>query len=167
MTTQSAENLAPAMNTSPRFRVTLRHVSLVLIAFGLLVSGYLSYAKLTNTATVCSVSERFDCGTVQNSRYSEIAGIPIAVLGFVMYATLGTLTLLQSRVAFLRENGMILIFGIALFAWMYSMYLVYLQWQVIGVFCQWCLAHEANMTVLFGVTLLRVIQSFSDDAPAA
>lgn len=145
----------------PRLRMTLRLVSLLLVVFGVLVSGYLSYVKATGVPMVCMEDSGFNCSTVQNSAYSEIFGIPIAWLGLGTYLVIGALLLFERSTAFLRQNGMVLLFGIVLFAFLYSMYLVYVQGVILEAWCQWCLLHEANMLVLFGVTIWRLWQDLS------
>lgn len=147
-------------DTRSPFRLMLnaRTISLVLVAFGIIVSGYLSYVKATAEPMACGSG--FNCGRVQSSDYGYFMGVPIAYFGLMTYIIIGGLILFQDRVAFLRENGMVITFGIVLFAFLYSMYLVYLQGWVIGAWCQWCLMHEANMAALFGVTLWRLNRHF-------
>ena len=43
------------------------------------VAGYLTWVKLSGTAPMCAVLS--GCETVENSRYSEFLGIPVAVFG--------------------------------------------------------------------------------------
>ncbi|TVR23410.1 MAG: vitamin K epoxide reductase family protein [Anaerolineaceae bacterium] len=143
-------------------RLDARLISLVLVAAGLLVSGYLSYVKATGVPMACT-GEMFNCGTVQNSDYSELFGVPIAYLGFMTYVVIGGLILLQDRWAFLRENGIVLLFGVVLFAWLYSMYLIYVQGVILQAWCQWCLTHEAIITVLFGATIWRLNRFLADE----
>ncbi len=149
---------------APVRRFTLWHLSLILVAIGLFVSGYLSYVKLTDVPMACAQDSIFNCDVVQNSAYSRLFGIPIAWLGLGVYILLGVLLVMQPRVAFLRDYGAMIIFGIAVFAWIYSMFLVYLQFFVLQALCMWCLAHEANFTVLFIVTCLRLRNSFINPA---
>lgn len=138
-------------------RITLRTVSFVLIAIGLVVTSYLSYLKATDTVSVCiEGGSTFNCELVLNSSYSRLAGIPIAYLGLLVYIILGVLLVLEKRVPFLQEYGLMISFGVTLFAWMFSMYLVYLQFFVLQALCPWCLTHEATITVFFVVTLLRL-----------
>jgi uncharacterized membrane protein len=145
--------------------ITMKHISLALIVGGILVTTYLSYLKASQSLAVCVQGGAFNCNVVLNSVYSELFGIPIAYLGLLTYLVLGTLLLLESRVTFLQDNGRIITFGIALFAWVFSMYLVYLQFFVLQSLCQWCLTHEAIMTVLFFVITRRLWKSIqADDA---
>ena len=140
-------------------RGTLRTLSLVLIVIGLLVTGYLSYAELTDTTTVCIESGAFNCDVVQNSAYSEIMGIPIAVLGFVTYVILVALVALENRVALLQEYGVMLVFAITLFGFLYSAWLTYIEFFQLKALCPWCLASAAIMTLLFIVAGLRLRQT--------
>ncbi len=140
------------------FQFTARHLALILVVVGLLVSGYLSYVKLLNVPIICSENQTFSCSTVQASKWSTLAGIPIAYLGFGLYLLIGTLLLLEERIAFLEDNGRLIVFTLGLFGWMFSMWLVYIQAFIILAFCQWCLGHELNFTILFGVILYRLWQ---------
>ncbi len=128
-----------------------RTISFVVLAAAILVSGYLSYLKIANANAVCATAGRIDCGTVLNSAYSELGGIPIAWLGLGTNLVIVGLMLVQNRLSFMREYGTLVIFGVVLFAFIYSVYLVYLQAFVIQAYCPWCLSHEALITVLFGI----------------
>lgn len=145
-----------------RMHMTLWYFSLLLVVVGVLVSGYLSYVKATGVPMVCMEDSGFSCSTVQNSAYSELFGIPIAWLGLATYLVIGGLILFERSTAFMRQNGMVLLFGLVLFAFLYSLYLVYVQGVILEAWCQWCLIHEANITVLFMVTTLRLWQNLTE-----
>lgn len=150
-------NTVPDVNASSgRSPFTLRNISLVLVVLGLLVSGYLSYTKLAGGELLCVEGESWNCDVVQNSVYSDMFGIPVAYLGFATYALIGVLLLFQNRIGFLRDYGTVMLFGVVLFAFAFSMYLVYVQGAILGAWCIWCLAHEAIMTVLFVLTGVRL-----------
>ena len=131
-------------------------LSLALIVIGLVVSGYLSYTKLTNTSVICLETESISCDVVQHSAYSKFAGIEIAYLGFLAYLVLGGLLLLSNRVGLLQEYGPLILFGLTLFAFLHAIWLVYAQAVLLEAFCTWCLSHEANITILFIVSTLRL-----------
>lgn len=141
----------------------LRRLQFILIVVGLCISAYLSYLKASKADAVCVESGPFDCNLVLNSQYSELAGIPIAWLGFAVYLVIGILTLLQERVGILREYGDLLIFGIGLFAWLFSMWLVYAQFFLLEALCPWCLGHELNFTILFGSIAFRVLRDLTNE----
>lgn len=163
MTTQDLSAKTSSQQTGSQI-VNLRNLALLLVVVGLFISGYISYNHLSNTQLVCPgesgaelAGRAINCDAVTTSRYSRMFGIPIAYLGFGMYLTLGVLLFLEKRIPLLQDYGRELTFGIALFAWLYSMYLVYLQFFVIGAVCLWCLSHEANMTILFIVITARLM----------
>ncbi len=142
----------------PSRRDTLHIISLVLVVLGILISGYISYTKITNTSVVCIANDPHSCDVVQSSIYSKLAGIDIAYLGLLTYLVLGALLLLENRLQILQEYGRLLVFGITLFAFAYSVWLVYVQAAILNAFCTWCLSHEVTMTVLFIVSAVRLWQ---------
>ena len=137
----------------------LRLASLVLVLIGIIISGYLSYTKLANTSTVCVEGAAFNCDAVTSSIYGKVAGIPVAYLGLAAYLFIGALLLLENRVPFLSEYGIMLVFGITLFGFIYSIFLIYVQAVILNSFCVWCLGHEAAMTLLFVLSGVRLYRS--------
>ncbi|GAB4511115.1 MAG: hypothetical protein OHK0046_08760 [Anaerolineae bacterium] len=146
-----------------RTLLSARNLSFVVLVFAIGVSGYLSYLKVSNVQPVCVEGGQFDCGVVLNSAYSELGGIPIAWLGLATNLIVLTLLVLEPRVEFLRYNGVALVFGIVLFAFLFSVYLVYVQAAIIRAFCPWCLTHEALITVLFGLSIWRLREWFGGE----
>jgi uncharacterized membrane protein len=156
MTTNTATTPTTESPRRLTSRITLTGVMWISLVFGILVTSYLSYLKASSVPAVCVVGSVFNCGAVLNSAYSVFMGIPIAYLGLFMYLTLSVILFFEHRVSFLQEYGKILMFGIGLFAWLFSMYLVYLQFFVLGALCPWCLSHETNMTILFAMLCYRL-----------
>ena len=142
----------------------VRRVQLMLVLIGLSVAGYLSYLKLEGEQAVCVEAGPFNCDLVLNSLYSELASIPIAYLGFAVYAAIGLILVLERQVGFVREWGRLLSFGIGLFAWLFSMWLVYAQFVLLEALCPWCLTHETNFTVLFALICYRVYRATFSEA---
>ena len=134
------------------------------VIFGLFVSGYLSYLKIADTPSVCVKGGPFNCDLVLNSKYSELWGIPIAWLGLAIYLMLACILLIEDRHELLRLYGRLAAFGVALFAWLFSMWLVYVQFALLGALCPWCLSHEVNFTILFGLICLRLYRELSGEA---
>ena len=136
--------------------ITLRRVQFLLVIVGLFIAGYLSYLKLADAPATCVEAGPFNCNVVLNSQYSELAGIPIAFLGFGVYALIGLVMLFEHTHSFLEQVGGLLIFGVGLFAWLFSMWLVYVQFFLLEALCPWCLSHETNFTLLFVTIAWRV-----------
>ena len=135
-----------------------RNLSFVVLFFAILISGYLSYLKIDTSAhAVCVPGEIFDCGTVLNSLYSEIMGIPIAWLGLGVNLLAVALLLLEPRVPFFSKYSVPIIFGVLLFASLFSVYLIYVQAVLITKYCPWCLTHEALVFIVFGLSTKRLM----------
>jgi uncharacterized membrane protein len=72
----------------------LRVVVGVLAAAGVAVAAYLTYARYTDTAIACATG---GCETVQSSRYAEVAGVPVALLGLGAYIAILRFLHLRAR----------------------------------------------------------------------
>ena len=135
-----------------------RMASFAVLILAVIVSTYLSWLKAANADAVCIEAAVFDCGTVLNSFYSEIQGVPIAWLGLAVNLIAITLLALETRIGFFRQYGVALVFGLILFAFLFSMYLIYVQAFLIKAYCPWCLSHEALITILFAICTWRLTQ---------
>ncbi|MBI3739577.1 MAG: hypothetical protein HY258_11070, partial [Chloroflexi bacterium] len=69
----------------------LYRISIALAILGVLVSAYMTVYKLTENNNMCLGSG--DCATVNASVYSEVSGIPVAVIGVGGYLTILVLLL--------------------------------------------------------------------------
>jgi uncharacterized membrane protein len=146
-------------NPRQRLRPTpaWQHGGVPLLAlFGLGVAAYLAYTKLADTSVVCGPVG--DCDAVQTSVYSELLGIPVAVLGALNY--LGILGLWAASRLAKRQAADVArlgLFGLALVGALFSLYLSFLEPFVIGAVCAWCLASAATTTfILLLATRLSV-----------
>jgi uncharacterized membrane protein len=145
--------------SAPRRRFTLRHLSIALLVVLLLVSGYLSYEKIAATNVVCVEGGAFNCGAVTHSIYSKFpqgTGIDVAYLGFTLDAIMIVLLLLEPRVRFLQSYGMLIIFGLALWGFLFHDYLTLMSVTRIRALCIWCLTHHTVMTILLIVSSIRL-----------
>ena len=62
-----------------------KYVLLFFLLVGLADASYLTFAHFTNAQLYCSNSGIINCQAVTTSRFSEVAGIPIALLGLVWF----------------------------------------------------------------------------------
>ena len=132
----------------------LRQITIALTIIGLLVSIYMTIYKFTNNESMCIGSS--GCSEVNASRYSEINGIPVALLGVVGYAAILALLFIEQRPGFIQENGSLLFFGISLIGFLFTLYLIYLEIALIKAYCPFCLASQAVMIVLFIISVIRL-----------
>ena len=128
---------------------SLRVGATIVALAGLVVAGYLTWVHFDDAALVCIAGE--GCETVQESEYAEIAGIPVAVLGFVAYGIVLGLIAWDAPAARLGA-AMLAVVGL-----LFSLYLLALQLFVIDAVCVWCLANDIVIAPLLAVlTALRL-----------
>jgi uncharacterized membrane protein len=131
--------------------------SVVLATIGTLVAIYMTIYKLTANNAMCLGSG--DCSTVNASPYSEVYGIPVAFVGVLGYLAILGLLLLKDRAGdFIQDNNTLALFGITMTGFIFTLYLVYLEIFVIKALCPFCVASQVTMTILFIITIIRLIR---------
>jgi uncharacterized membrane protein len=128
----------------------LQIVAAVLAIGGIGVATYITIAESGGGAPKCVVGGQ-GCQTVAESKYSELAGINVAVIGICGYALLLAAALLPGDAG--RFGG----FLTALVGFGFSAYLTYLEFFVIDAICQWCVASAALMTLSLAVAAARAL----------
>ncbi len=129
-------------------------LSLGLTLLGLAVSAYLAWIKLTGNTASCGPIG--DCQSVNNSRYAEIGGVPIAVFGMLGYlAVLAALAIEERRPAF-AETARLAGFGVSLVGTLYSAYLTYIEVAVLKAICPYCVVSAIAMTLILILCVLRL-----------
>jgi len=130
----------------------------VLSIIGLGASIYLTYVELTHTHALCGPVG--DCNAVQSSPYAKLFGIlPIGLVGAIGYiAILVTWLWRRFRSDSLSKIAGPVMYGMALFGMLFSIYLTYLELLVIHAVCIWCLASAAIITVLMLLNLPSITQ---------
>jgi len=117
-----------------------------LAVLGAGIAAYLTYVRLTGTELACSTG---GCETVQRSSYSELLGVPVAVLGVGGYVLLLAGALARGSLA--RAGTL----AVSLTAFAFSAYLLVVQLAVIGAVCDWCVASDVVTTLIATLALLR------------
>jgi uncharacterized membrane protein len=127
----------------------LRLAAVIVTLAGIGVAGYLTWAHFADQSVVCV--QGGGCEKVQESSYSEIAGIPVALLGLGSYLTVLGLLLWDAAIARLSAATL------ALVGLLFSVYLVAVQLFVIDAVCVWCMANDLVVAPALAVlTLLRL-----------
>lgn len=116
------------------------------------IASYLTVVKLAHTSPVCPTG---GCATVQRSRYSELAGIPIALFGLFAYVTVFATALRR------EEGAAVAGAAVALAGVAYAAYLLVVQLAVIDAVCTWCVASDVVLVLLATFTVARLRQSSS------
>jgi uncharacterized membrane protein/thiol-disulfide isomerase/thioredoxin len=125
----------------------------LLIALGLVISGYLAFVETGSVEAVCGPIG--DCNTVNSSQYAQLFGVlPVGMLGVVGYLLIGGAWLLQRGGAGDRQQKATAAIGVlTAFGFLFSLYLTFLEPFVIGATCAWCLSSAVIMTGLFLMNL--------------
>lgn len=127
----------------------------VLAAIGLAVAGYLTIVHYAGAEPVCALSG--SCEKVQSSEYAKLAGVPVALLGLLGYASI-----LVSLAVARGERGRLARVGMTAVGFGFSAYLTYLELFVIDAICQWCVASAILMTALFALAVWDFLYPRSD-----
>ena len=138
-------------------------ISLALAVGGIAVSAYLTLVHYRDDLLVCAVG---GCHTVQKSPYAELEGIPVAVLGLLMFIAILVLGLLRRARPDWADNITLATFGIALAGTVFTLYLTYLELFVIHAVCQWCVLTAILVWLLLiveGMLAWRSLQSPTGD----
>lgn len=131
--------------------------SILLSILGVLDSIYMTIYKLTSNNAMCLGSG--DCSTVNASPYSEVYGVPVAFVGVLGYsAILGLLLLINRADFFSDQNSTLVIFGLTVTGFAFTLYLVYLEIFVIKALCPFCIISQITMTILFIITIIRLVR---------
>jgi uncharacterized membrane protein len=129
--------------------MSLRTASLAVAILGLGIAAYLTIVHYAGGEPVCAIAH--GCATVQKSRYAELAGVPVAVLGLLGYV--GIIVALardgeegRSAAAFLSLAGL----G-------FSAWLTYVEVEKLDAICIWCVGSAICMALLAGLSAARLL----------
>lgn len=116
----------------------------VVALVGFADATYLTIEHFLQSIPPCTTD---GCEIVLTSSYSQIAGIPVALLGAIYYLILLVLLLAYfdgKKEVFLRSAFWLTILGL-----LFSIYFLIIQAFVINAFCQYCLVSAGTSTILF------------------
>ena len=140
--------------------MTLRRVTAALALVGIGIAGYLVWVHYAGLDPVC-VGGGGGCERVQSSRWAELAGIPVAVLG------LGGYVLILASLALPEDPGAQVAAFLSLVGFGFSVWLTYVEIEKIEAICQWCVASAVVMTALALASVARVLRAAPHAARAA
>lgn len=137
---------------------------LFLNGLAILITTYLTYLHFKPSAsTICKINEYFDCDIVNKSTYSELFGVPVAILGLLTYLLLFALSWAIYKGKRLTtwskhltvHNLLWFMFVFVDVGILFSGYLTYIELFVLQAVCIFCLAQQIiiilEMFVLLGI----------------
>jgi uncharacterized membrane protein len=140
-------------STRPRIRRAPAWTAFTLSVLGVLVSAYLTYEHFTDSATLaCSDNGAINCLKVTTSKWSEIAGVPVAVAGLAFFVAMA---LLCVPARFTRDLGLLRVVG-AVVGIVMVLWLVYVELFEVDAICLWCTGvHVITLLLLAAVLWWR------------
>ena len=135
----------------------LVRASIALGIVGLLVSIYMTIYKVTSNDGMCLGSG--DCSTVNASRYSEVNGIPVAAVGVIGYLAILAVHYFEDRSSFFKKNGTLMVLGMALTGFLFTVWLIYVELVLLKAICPFCVASQVVMTLIFILAIIRLVKN--------
>lgn len=124
----------------------------VLNLLGMLVSAYLVYIHFEPSLTdFCNFSDKWDCEIVNKSIYSEIFGVPVALLGFVAYSSFFLFCLRgiwKKQKQLVPWYFLVLSGGVA-----FTLYLTFIESFVLRTYCFFCVTQQIIILIEWAFAL--------------
>jgi vitamin-K-epoxide reductase (warfarin-sensitive) len=117
----------------------MRYLIIVLALAGIVVSALALHVHYYHGVEPCDINSHWDCGIVNHSRYSMIAGIPVAALGIIGYA-------LIAFAAFIRQRTAVLLLAIVGLG--FALYLSNIEAHVLEVWCLYCVISQCIIAII-------------------
>jgi uncharacterized membrane protein len=128
-------------------RITMIAITLV----GLGVASYLTYVHYAGIKPACTAGE--SCTKVQTSIYSELAGVPVALIGLIGYVAI-----MASLLAPENETTRFATVAFTVVGFGFSAYLTYRELFSIHAICEWCVSSAVIMTLLMCLSIWRFLR---------
>jgi uncharacterized membrane protein len=139
----------------------LRITLIVLATVGLGWATYLTYVHYSGGTPLCSLKGD-PCAQVQKSQYSELAGVPVALIGAIGYLLILGLLLYADD-----ERARFLTTALTLGGFGFSAYLTYREVFSLHKICEDCVASAVIMTILMGLSVWRYLRGGSSAGSGA
>jgi uncharacterized membrane protein len=150
--------MASRLKTTPTDKSDpiLRWASIILAILGTADAIYLLIYKYSSNDRMCLGNG--GCATVNYSPYSEIYGVPVALLGILAYLAILAVLALEPHWKLTEEYGRLTVFGMGLVGVLFSAYLTYIEAYVIHAYCPFCVTSAILITVIFILAIIRLIK---------
>jgi uncharacterized membrane protein len=129
----------------------LRIIMIGLTLIGLGLASYLTYIHYAGIEPLCTAGG--SCEKVQTSAYSELVGIPVALMGLIGYVAI-----MASLLAPENETTRFATLAFTLAGFGFSAYLTYRELFSIHAICEWCVSSAILMTVLMCLAIWRFLR---------
>ena len=125
---------------------------IAILALAGMVAAILALREHYRTdASPCSINEKWDCGTVNKSRFAVIGGVPVADIGIAGYLLLLVLAIAK------RWR---LLAAAAVPAWAFSLYLAHIEKDILEVWCIYCVISLGIITLITLLSLIALVMDW-------
>jgi vitamin-K-epoxide reductase (warfarin-sensitive) len=128
----------------------MKYILIFLAVVGVAVSSLALHEHYRTDTSPCSINERWDCGIVNHSPFAMLFGVPVAAIGIAGYAVLGVLAAKRS----FRTMMLFVLPGLA-----FSLYLAHVEKDILGVWCIYCVASLATISLMVLFLVWAAIRS--------
>ncbi len=126
-----------------------RKLTIALAIIGLLVAVYLTFGHYSPESVICIEADASSCSSVLHGEYSVIFGVPVSILGFMIYAVI--IALAYGRSIWLNRLLILAVFGVGYFNGIMLS---------IRQFCFYCEVSHVLMSVLYLINADKKLNSY-------
>lgn len=121
---------------------------------GMLVSLYLTYLHYNPSKNAfCNVNDYLNCDIVNKSKYADLGGIPVGVIGFLGYFLLTVMSHGWHKNWFKKPtHKKLMIFSSAGLA--FSLYLTFIEFFVLNAVCALCVTSQIIIISIFILSII-------------
>lgn len=119
---------------------------------GFILATYIYLKKKREQPLVCPLNG--ECDVVTKSEYSKFLGLPVELMGMLYYALIVLVYAVHNLIPLLLSDTVIfLVTGATIGAFIFSLYLIFIQAFVLRKWCTWCLFSAALSTFIFATAV--------------
>lgn len=123
---------------------------------GFFVTIYAAYIHFsTSISSICNLNAQFNCDIVNKGLYSEVFGLPVAVLGLFGY--LWFFALATQMLNYPQRHTKLLFAASIAFAVGFSLHLAWISNVLLATWCLVCVASYVCTLAIFGLFAWREI----------
>ena len=129
-------------------------ILIILSLGGLYIANKIRLEKKAGHKMVCPLNG--NCEEVLNSDFARIVGVPLEISGMIYYFLVIVTNILFIVLPSLQNSLLtVILFGITLFGFVFSLYLTSVQAFYLKNWCTWCLYSALFSTLIFIVSTLN------------
>ena len=129
----------------------MRWIIAILALAGMMAAILALREHYRTEASPCSINEKWDCGTVNKSRFAVIGGVPVADIGIAGYLLLAGLAI---------GKRWRLLAAAAVPAFAFSLYLAHIEKDILEVWCIYCVISLGIITLITLLSLIALVMDW-------